>query len=66
MPCTHRFEMSAYCGCHVCYLCNQHAHVTQEGKITQTLTRCYCGWAESGRNGIEELRELGENVDDDY
>jgi len=64
--CIHMFERSTYCGCHVCYLCNQHAHVNQQGEVTQTLVRCYCGWAESGGNGIEELQELGENVEDDY
>ena len=61
------YQISYACGAWICGYCNHHAHVNSStGEITQTLTRCYCGWSESGGNGIEELRDLGENVEDDY
>lgn len=44
------------CGVFVCDKCGEH-----EG-----LVRCFCGWAASGGNGRQELRGMGENVEDDY
>ena len=48
--------MDRYCGAYICFDCNDH-----EG-----LARCYCGWASNGGNGMAQLREMGENVEDDY
>jgi len=42
-----------YCGAWVCDLCDHH----------QGLTRCYCGWSESGGDGRRELEEMGEVID---
>ena len=53
---THDYQFRAYCGAKVCDSCEDH-----EG-----LARCYCGWAASGGNGIRELIEMGEQIDDDY
>jgi len=53
---THDYQFRAYCGAKVCDSCEDH-----EG-----LARCYCGWAASGGNGIRELVEMGEQIDDDY
>jgi len=64
-PCSHQWDIQPYCGCHVCHLCNQHAHVTKGGDVTQTLARCYCGWASSGGDGRKELLEMGETIDPD-
>jgi len=36
-----------------------------DGEVTQDLARCYCGWAESGGDGYEELLEMGEYINDD-
>jgi len=41
------------------------AHVTKGGDVTQTLARCYCGWASSGGDGRKELLEMGETIDPD-
>lgn len=62
--CKHQFEFNAYCGCHVCVKCDQHAHLNRETRqVTQTLARCYCGWSLSDPgNGLAELREFGEVV----
>lgn len=43
------------CGVDICGSCGRH-----EG-----LARCFCGWSLSGRNGRQELEELGEVIDDD-
>ena len=45
-------EWIDYCGARVCFKCDHH-----EG-----LTRCYCGWSESGGDGRQELQEMGETI----
>lgn len=47
--------LSRGCGVFVCSKCGEH-----EG-----LARCYCGWSASGGNGADELREMGEVIDDE-
>lgn len=44
------------CGVQICYECGEH----------KGLVRCFCGWSKSGRDGYAELREWGENIEDDY
>lgn len=45
------------CGAFVCTECDNHLG----------LARCFCGWSQSGRNGREELIEMGEVIDpEDY
>lgn len=51
-----RRQMHRTCGAYICLDCDDH-----EG-----LARCYCGWARDGGNGVAQLQELGENVEDDY
>ena len=46
-------EWVDYCGARVCILCDHH----------NGLTRCYCGWSESGGDGRAELEELGEVIE---
>jgi len=62
--------VSPSCGAWICDKCDHHAHIDrQTGKIIQNLVRCYCGWAESGGNGREELEAEGETIEpeeDDY
>ena len=48
--------MDRYCGAYICIDCGDH-----EG-----LVRCYCGWAENGGNGWEQLVCRAENLGDDY
>ena len=64
------FQRSIPCGTWICDKCDHHAHVDKRtGKVTQNLARCYCGWSVSGRNGREELEEMGETIEpeeDDY
>lgn len=48
-------QMHRTCGAYVCLICRDH-----EG-----LARCFCGWARDGGNGNVQLREMGENVEDD-
>lgn len=45
---------SSYCGAWVCDDCDTHFG----------LCRCFCGWAESGRDGRRELEEMGEVIDE--
>lgn len=52
--CTGVATLSNYCGAYVCGDCGKHV----------SLTRCYCGWSESGRDGRAELIEMGEVIDD--
>lgn len=42
----------AYCAAWVCGDCEHH----------QGLARCYCGWAASGGDGIQELVDRGEVI----
>lgn len=51
----HDYRFSTYCGAHVCDECGDH----------KGLARCYCGWSQSGRNGREELAELGEVIEEE-
>ena len=53
--CKHEYERSRYCGARVCYKCEAH----------HGLTRCYCGWSESGEDGRRELVEAGETIDEE-
>ena len=55
MPCNHQYEFRPYCGVDVCIECDHHLG----------MVRCYCGWAESGRNGRDELKEMGEIVEEE-
>ena len=43
-----------YCGAYVCGDCEKH----------HGLTRCYCGWSESGSDGRQELVEMGETIEE--
>lgn len=43
------------CGAFICDTCDKHL----------ALTRCWCGWSESGRDGRRELVEMGETIGDD-
>lgn len=47
---------SRYCAAYICEKCDAHVG----------LARCYCGWSLSGRNGRDELYELGEVIGDEY
>jgi hypothetical protein len=44
-----------YCGVFVCDECGRH----------DGLTRCYCGWSESGGDGRGELVEMGEQIEEE-
>ncbi len=44
-----------YCAAYICG-CGNHLG----------LARCYCGWSASGADGRKELREMGENLEEDY
>lgn len=46
--------LSAYCGAYVCDTCDNHL----------SLSRCYCGWSQSGQDGRAELIDMGEVIDD--
>lgn len=52
----HDFVFLPSCGADVCMDCDYH----------KNLVRCYCGWSISGRNGAQELVEMGENIDSDW
>ena len=52
----HDYEFDRSCGADVCRRCEWH----------KGLARCFCGWAASGGDGRDELRELGENIDEEY
>jgi hypothetical protein len=52
--CNHQYEVSTYCGVKVCNLCDDHVG----------LVRCYCGWSLSGGDGLRELIDMGEVIDD--
>lgn len=49
-------RLSSYCGVYVCDECSYH----------DGLARCYCGWSLGGHDGAQELREMGENIEEDY
>lgn len=43
------------CGAYVCDVCEYH----------DGLVRCFCGWAASGGDGYQELRDMGETIEGD-
>lgn len=51
--CGGEYERQDYCGARVCVECGNH----------RGLARCYCGWAEGGGDGRQELIEMGETID---
>ena len=51
----HEYKFTDYCGAHVCFWCDHH----------KGLTRCYCGWSESGDDGRQELIDMGETIEED-
>lgn len=51
--CQGESPWSDHCGAYVCWSCDHH----------DGLTRCYCGWSESGGDGRAELEEMGETID---
>jgi hypothetical protein len=57
----HKYEWDHFCGAQICYECNHHRSISGDD-----LARCYCGWAESGGDGRQELVEMGEQIDEDY
>ena len=52
--CGNNCFLSRSCGAYVCTECDNH-----EG-----LARCFCGWSISGKNGRQELEEMGETIDE--
>lgn len=44
-----------YCGARVCQTCGSHIG----------LVRCYCGWAENGGDGRQQLIDCGETIGDE-
>jgi len=56
--CGSSTTLSRSCGVRICDDddCNGH----------NGLVRCYCGWAADGGNGYTQLREMGEQIEDDY
>ena len=54
--CGGEYQRSKYCGVKVCDECGDHLG----------LERCYCGWSASGGDGLAELEEMGECIDEDY
>lgn len=54
--CKHDYQLSRYCGAHVCHKCGDH----------KGLARCYCGWSKtSPGHGREELVEMGETIEEE-
>jgi len=53
--CGNDAYLSLHCGAYVCDSCDHH----------NGLARCYCGWASSGGNGLAELAEMGEVIEQD-
>ncbi len=52
-PCRGLALFRDACGVYVCEVCAKHVG----------LTRCYCGWSESGGDGRRELEDFGEVID---
>ena len=48
-------KMSKTCGVLVCAECGYH----------DGMVRCFCGWAEDGGDGAQQLRDMGENIDEE-
>jgi hypothetical protein len=53
MPHAHDYPFDRRCGAHTCIHCDDH----------RGLARCYCSWSQSGRDGRQELIEMGETID---
>lgn len=55
--CGGEAEMDRNCGAWVCRQCGNHVG----------LSRCFCGWSQSGGDGYRELEEMGETIEpEDY
>ncbi len=55
--CGGEYALDRNCGAWVCVDCSAH----------KGLARCFCGWAESGGDGRQELVEMGETIEpEDY
>lgn len=55
--CGGDIKWSLFCGAKVCQKCGYHVG----------LARCFCGWSSTGRNGRQELVEMGETIEsEDY
>ena len=52
MPHAHDYPFDRRCGAHTCIHCDDH----------RGLARCYCGWSQSGRDGRQELVEMGGTI----
>ena len=71
MPHEHGdWVVSENCGAWVCNASGTcGAHFTYNGRDKEPgtmLARCFCGWAQDGGDGNEQLAAMGENVEDDY
>lgn len=55
MNCEHDYsnKIDKYCGAYICNNCGNH----------KGLARCFCGWSLSGRDGRNELIEMGEVIE---
>jgi len=49
----HRYAINRYCGAYICYECWDH----------RGLARCFCGWAQDGGDGRDQLIEMGETIE---
>jgi hypothetical protein len=52
----HDYVFDHHCGAEVCLECDDH----------RRLFRCFCGWSRSGRDGRQELIEMGETIEDSH
>jgi hypothetical protein len=52
MPHAHDYPFDRRSEAHACIHCDDH----------RGLARCYCGWSQSGRDGRQELVEMGETI----
>ena len=63
-PHVHQYEFNRHCGANVC----TELRITEEGAYDcddhEGFVRCYCGWAADGGDGRDQLRDMGENLDD--
>jgi hypothetical protein len=55
--CGGQANFNRNCAADICCKCGNHLG----------LARCFCGWSLSGRNGYQELLEMGEIIEpEDY